>query len=215
MSAAKPTKKQILKAKSDFENQRKKAVETLLWETVASTAGTGTDADGGAGAKPSRSSGAERRPRDLLNDFPPFKKYSPPAKEGEKQEDIEIFFTALDTPSWTAEVETACFNITKTNMKDIYDTASGAGKWKWNDTKKRSELFVPEMRFIIARLKGETEDKPGEIVGFLAFKPEMFDSLDVFYVYEVHTTERVRRKGLGQRLMQIGELIARKNGLHR
>lgn len=200
--AEKPSKKQILKAKADFEALRKKAVDTLLWEQVPATGGEG------------KSAAPALRPRDLLADFAPFRKFNTAVKEGDgaasspEENEIEISFTAMGLPSWTPAVETAVFEITKKNMKDIYDTASGSGKWKWNDTKKRGELFVPELRFIVATLKST-----GEVVGFLAFRLDLIGDYEVFYVMEVHTTDRVRRKGLGQRLMQIGELIARKNGL--
>jgi GNAT superfamily N-acetyltransferase len=146
---------------------------------------------------------AEDVPRDLLKDFVPFQRFS----AGDNVTRIE--FSAPGHASWTAESEAFVFDLTKRNMQPVYDTASGAG-WKWNDTKKRGELFSPETRYLLARDAGSSE-----LLGFLAFRLELEDDLEVLYVYELQVVEVARRRGLGKHMMQVAELMARKNGLQR
>ena len=67
--------------------------------------------------------------------------------------DIILEFTAPSMPSWSTENEEWMFELTKRNMKTLYDESAKKcyQEWKWNDAKKRAEMFSLETRFIIAR----------------------------------------------------------------
>lgn len=138
--------------------------------------------------------------RNLVDGFGPFCSFS----SGDLN--AKIFFTAPGHPSWTPELEKYIFDLTKANMESIYNSASGP-RWRWNDAKKRGELYDTLTRYFVA-----AHAETGEPLGFLAFRLELEDAFEVLYVYELQTGASARRKGLGQRLMQLAELVSRKNG---
>jgi len=78
--------------------------------------------------------------------------------------DLVLEFTALGMPTWTSQIEEWVFELTKRNMKTLYEETAKKGfrDWRWSDSKKKEELFAPESRFIIAR---EREQTIGEAVG--------------------------------------------------
>lgn len=80
--------------------------------------------------------------------------------------DLVLEFTALGMPTWTSQIEEWVFELTKRNMKTLYEETAKKGfrDWRWSDSKKREELFAPESRFIIAR---EREQTKGEAAGLL------------------------------------------------
>jgi len=78
--------------------------------------------------------------------------------------DLVLEFTALGMPTWTSQIEEWVFELTKRNMKTLYEETAKKGfrDWRWSDSRKREELFAPESRFIIAR---EREQTKGEAAG--------------------------------------------------
>ena len=137
--------------------------------------------------------------RDLLSEFAAFQTYAAGGTS------IHISFSCPVMPSWTPELESAIFDLTKSNMRALYDAAGP--HWKWNDSKKRGELYSEVNRCLVAR------DAAGALLGFLNFRLLLEGHYEILYVYELQVAESAQRKGIGQRLMQLAELIARKNGL--
>jgi N-alpha-acetyltransferase 40 len=97
----------------------------------------------------------------------------------------------------------ACFDLLKANMEQHYVTSYG----KWSDKAKLAELKSDAARFLLVR------DASGKLVGFVHLRFEWEADDLVLYVMEIQLDGSVRRKGLGKRLMQTLELIARKAGL--
>lgn len=172
---SKPTKKALQKAKSDFEQTRKKHLDAVLWE------------------KPGVA-------RNLVDGLGPFCSFT----SGDLN--AKISFTSPGHATWTPEIEKFVFDLTKANMEDTYNAAPGP-RWRWNDAKKRGELYDTLTRYFVA-----SNAETGEPLAFLAFRLELEDGFEVLYVYELQAGPSARRKGLGQRLMQLAELMARKNG---
>jgi GNAT superfamily N-acetyltransferase len=140
---------------------------------------------------------SDGRPKNPLIDFSLFTKYDRNGLE------IELSFTAPTDESWSAAVEKEIFEVAKANMQKLYDAAPG---WSWGDAKKLAELRDPKARYVLARNKSE-----GKLVAFSAFRFLIEDDFDVLYLFELQLTPLVQGKGLGRFLMQLTELIARKN----
>ena len=100
-------------------------------------------------------------------------------------------------------------------MEPVYnDEAAGPG-WRWSDARKRGELFDRETRFLVARAEEEAGGGGGggELLAFLALRLHCEGEFEALYVYELQAASSARRRGIGKRLMQLAELIARRNGL--
>jgi ribosomal protein S18 acetylase RimI-like enzyme len=84
--------------------------------------------------------------------------------------DIILEFTAPSMPSWSTENEEWIFELTKRNMKTLYDESAKKGyqEWKWNDAKKRAEIFSLESRFIIARERIQTLTNTTNIISTIS-----------------------------------------------
>ena len=141
-------------------------------------------------------------PKNVLAPFLPFTKFD------RADQDLEIMFTSTEHPTWTPAIEKFAFDITKANMRELY---AATPAWGWNDSRKRSELFDSDSRFLIVRQRGEG----GAPVAFAMFRFLIEGDADVLYVFELQLTDGVQRKGLGKHLMQLMELIARKNEMQR
>lgn len=97
----------------------------------------------------------------------------------------------------------ACFALLKRNMEQHYVTSYG----EWSDKAKLAELKHADARYLLVR------DAEQRLVGFCHVRFEWEQNDIVLYVMEIQLDEPVRRRGLGKRLMQMLELIARKNNL--
>lgn len=82
---------------------------------------------------------------------------------------------------------------------------------EWNEEDKQEHLVEDAARFLVAR------DSTGTIVAFLHFRftlhGEMADEMEgqcCLFVYDLHITPSLQRRGLGRHLMCMAELIARK-----
>ena len=142
-------------------------------------------------------SDAEGKPKNVLADFAPFAKFDRNGLE------VDILHTSMEDASWNEDIEKFIFDLTKSNMHDLYVAAPD---WGWNDKKKKAELFSSEMRFLIAKQRSD-----GAPIGFVAFTFVLEEEYDALYVFELQLTNEAQRKGLGRHLMQIMELAARKN----
>jgi hypothetical protein len=138
-------------------------------------------------------------PHNVLADFAPFSKYD---RNGL---DVELIFTAPGHASWTEALATFVFDLAKSNMQALYEAAP---EWGWKDARKRAELLDTDARYVIARSRAD-----GQPLAYVHFRFLLEGEFDVLYVYELQTAPAAQRKGLGKFLMQLMELIARKNGM--
>lgn len=97
-----------------------------------------------------------------------------------------------------------CFALLKGNMEQHYVQSYG----EWADRAKLAELKHSDARFVLVR-----DAASGALLGFVHLRFEWEKHDLVLYVMEIQLAEPVRRKGLGKRLMQTLELVARKAGL--
>ena len=88
-------------------------------------------------------------------------------------------------------------------MKDMYIDNG----WGWKDGEKRNEHRDEMARFLIAKSE---DDK---ILGFTHFRFLLEGNYEVLYIYELQVAAAGRRHGLGKHMMQICELMARKNAM--
>eukprot|EP01119_Soliformovum_irregulare_P009538 TRINITY_DN2294_c0_g1_i1.p1 TRINITY_DN2294_c0_g1~~TRINITY_DN2294_c0_g1_i1.p1 ORF type:complete len:146 (-),score=50.62 TRINITY_DN2294_c0_g1_i1:17-454(-) len=82
--------------------------------------------------------------------------------------------------------------------------------WGWDDAAKKRELKAENARYIIIH-----EKESRRPMGFVHFQFSMEESMDrpdreTLYCWEIQLEEDVRGKGLGKFLMQLLELIGRK-----
>ena len=144
--------------------------------------------------------------RDVLADFAAFTRFD---RNGL---DADIFFTSPGSPRWSSALEIFALEVTERNMRSLYESAKG---WGWDSDAKRAELQSPENRYLVARARGVDANgaDAGDFLGFVSFRFVSEAALDVLYVYELQLAAQAQRKGLGKFLMQLCELIARKQGM--
>uniref|UniRef100_A0A2P2LKX8 N-alpha-acetyltransferase 40 n=1 Tax=Rhizophora mucronata TaxID=61149 RepID=A0A2P2LKX8_RHIMU len=102
-------------------------------------------------------------------------------------------------------------NLLKVNMEEVYGP-----KWPTEEKVKRREMVSPEAHYIFVH---EASDAgvgvlgldERRLVGFVQFRFTLEEELPVLYVYEIQLERSVRGKGLGEFLMQLIVLIARKS----
>lgn len=129
--------------------------------------------------------------RDVLVDFAPFTKYD--------RHDLDLQIAFHSAESFQTKYSKAAFDLLKGNMHQHYIDAN----WGWNDAEKQRELSEAEARFLVVTEKEE-------FMGFCHFRFLIEGDVEALYIYEVQIDDRFRRKGVGKRLMQILELVARK-----
>lgn len=133
---------------------------------------------------------AAHRQEDPMSSLQPFKSYT---RNGLN---VKLECTlALNLPS---DVIDWAFNLTKKNMKMLYDHSD----LKWRDREKREELTDEMAWYLLAR------NEEGYPVAFIHFRFDLDDNIEVLYCYEIQLEKDVRRKGLGKFMMQILELLA-------
>ena len=136
------SKKALAKARTAYENARAAALRALLF--------------------------ADAAPRNLLAPFAALA--SAPLAAGAGP--VRVTFTApsmvvvgdgcgegqgasASSEAWTPELEAWTLDLTRRNMRQLYDGA-GDARWAWSDARKRGELFDADTRYLIARADGST-----------------------------------------------------------
>jgi ribosomal protein S18 acetylase RimI-like enzyme len=117
---------------------------------------------------------------------------------------VDVKITFAHGAQLDAGVVDECFAMLKRNMEQHYVTSYG----EWSDKLKRAELNHADARYLLVR-----DAATGALVGFCHVRFEWEEHDVVLYVMEIQLEDSVRRRGLGKRLMQTLELIARKNAL--
>ncbi|XP_044466960.1 N-alpha-acetyltransferase 40 [Mangifera indica] len=101
-------------------------------------------------------------------------------------------------------------NLLKVNMEGPFGS-----EWPTEEKVKRREMVALEARYIFVREGDPPNASAGEdkapIVGFVHYRFTLEEEVPVLYVYELQLESHLQRKGLGKFLMQLIELIARKN----
>ncbi|CAN6577756.1 unnamed protein product [Malus baccata var. baccata] len=154
--------------------------------------------------------------KDHLSAFPAFRRY--------QTNRLSAFLESGRGDKLSSSVKHYIQNLLKANMEGLYGS-----EWPVEERVKRREMVAPEARYIFVReasnasasemsTMSEQEstsascvEKRGPMVGFVHFRFVIEEELPVLYVYELQLEPRVQGKGLGKFLMQLIELIARKN----
>ena len=156
-----------------------------------------------------------------------------PASENDKPEaataaaaPIElVYHTRASLPAAWKE---PLFALFETNMAEQYKS-----NWGYREGEKRSEIFAPESRYLVAvqpapsstrttRKEGDEQEQqqqqqqqkqgPGTPVGFVHLRFVLDDDEEppvaVLYVYEIQLAPSVQRQGLGARMMEVVESMA-------
>ncbi|GAB2225831.1 hypothetical protein Droror1_Dr00021598 [Drosera rotundifolia] len=103
--------------------------------------------------------------------------------------------------------------LLKLNMERHYGM-----EWKIEERVKYREMLAPEARYIFAldttfaekSILFPTKGSEDTIVGFVHYRFTMEEEVPVLYLYELQLVPHVQGKGLGEFMMQLLELIARK-----
>ena len=138
---------------------------------------------------------AEGTVKNTLEDFAAFKKYN--------RNGLDIFIEFTSGATMDEDTKTRTYEVLKENMKQMYDKSG----WGWNNRKKMKEHTDPDARFLIAR------NVEGEVIGFTHFRFLIEHNKEVLYIFELQVAINGRRCGLGRHMMQICELMARKNSM--
>ena len=194
-------KKEALAAELKDEQALKQVIRSALYqqhEAASSEAG-------GEGEKSEPLEGKvqdEAAPKNVLLDFAPFCKYD--------RRDIDVALEFSTAQQMSGEDAEFVFNLCKTNMEGMYQDSAGIGEHcGWSSASKRAELMDDDARHIIVR----SNDGMGTPVGFAHFRFVIEGAYPVLYVYEVQLVADMQRRGLGKHIMQVMELVARKNGM--
>lgn len=77
------------------------------------------------------------------------------------------------------------YRVRKLHLTAVEELYKASPDWGWSDKKKKAELFVPEMRFLIARARSDAT-----LLGFVAFTCLLEGEYDVSYVWELQVRAR-------------------------
>ena len=101
-----------------------------------------------------------------------------------------------------------CFDLVETTSAAAYKGSSKG----WSGIKKRKEMRLLDMKFLLLKPVYETTDT-GSVEGFLSFMITIEDERDVVYIYELHLQEDLQGKGAGKWMMSHVEAIGRRAGM--
>ena len=108
----------------------------------------------------------------------------------------------------------ASLNLIELTSSDAYKK-SAVG---WSRVKKRKEMKLLDMRYILVCRERSTKDNEKSegqsiVEGFLSFMVTYEDGMEVIYCYEIHLAPSLQKKGLGKRLFRLYEEIGRNVGV--
>ncbi|KAA8541423.1 hypothetical protein F0562_025386 [Nyssa sinensis] len=154
--------------------------------------------------------------KDRLASFPPFRHYN--------RDGLSVYLESGHGDKLSSPLKQYIQNLLKANMEDLYGS-----EWPAEEKVKRREMVAPEACYIFVheasyannvqmspmvereRIFTNCVDDRGPIVGFVHYRFTIEEEIPVLYVYELQLEPHVQGKGLGKFLMQLLELIARKN----
>ncbi|KAL8942319.1 MAG: hypothetical protein Q9211_001436 [Gyalolechia sp. 1 TL-2023] len=103
-----------------------------------------------------------------------------------------------------------CFNLIASSSANAY-AASSVG---WSPNKKRKEMKLPDLRYLLLVNRSAQETDP-HVQGFLSFMLTYEDGHEVVYCYELHLAQRLQRQGLGRHLMSLMEKAGSNAGVEK
>lgn len=154
--------------------------------------------------------------KDHLASFPPFCQYD--------RKGLSVYLESGFGEQLSSPLKTYIQNLLKVNMEGPYGS-----EWTMEEKVKRREMVAPEARYIFVRespnavlnensVKAENKmtcshwmGDGDRVVGFVHYRFIVEEDIPVIYVYELQLESCAQGKGLGKFLMQLIELIARKN----
>lgn len=105
---------------------------------------------------------------------------------------------------------TACFRLIEMTSAEAYKLSSPEG---WSPAKKKREMRLPDLRYLILKRKrGLGSDEKEIVEGFASFMITYEDRHEVVYCYEIHLLPYLQDKGLGRYLIEIVEAFGRNIG---
>ncbi|XP_020593880.1 N-alpha-acetyltransferase 40 isoform X2 [Phalaenopsis equestris] len=135
---------------------------------------------------------------------------------------LSVYFNSGFGDQLSSSIKKYIQNLLKVNMEGPYGQ-----DWPREEKVKRREMVAPEARYIFVRESsnvvhddsyfkenGRMNCWTGDgdpLVGFVHYRFIAEEDIPVLYVYELQLDTCARGKGLGKFLMQLIELIARKN----
>ncbi|KAJ4961921.1 hypothetical protein NE237_021831 [Protea cynaroides] len=153
--------------------------------------------------------------KDHLLSFQPFRQYD--------RSGLFLYLESGSGEHLSSPMKRYIQSLLKVNMEGSYGP-----EWPTEEKVKRREMVAPEACYIFVRAPNaginkmsRTEEMEvtctrymGEgdsVVGFVQYRFIVEEEVPVLYVYELQLEPRVQGRGLGKFLMQLIELIARKN----
>ncbi|KAI9894924.1 MAG: hypothetical protein M1814_000144 [Vezdaea aestivalis] len=131
---------------------------------------------------------------DIINSYMRLRN-NPIGQRFELLSDVENGRLSLSLPKQLSELDfNACFSIIESTSRDTYK-ASSVG---WSASKKRKEMKLPDMRYLLLNVSGH-------VVAFLSFMVTFEDGIEVIYCYELHVDSNWRDRGIGKVLMDVME----------
>lgn len=158
--------------------------------------------------------------KDHLSDFPAFVKF--------ERNGISVTLESNKGSFLSSSLKQYILDLLKINMKSTYGI-----EWHEEEKAKRRGVIAADTLYIIARLNevevckeeravdGDIHNKESSlwkgsgapVVAFVQYRFVVEEELPVLYLYEIQLEKVVQSKGLGKFLMQLLELIARKNNM--
>ncbi|XP_068663731.1 uncharacterized protein [Aristolochia californica] len=154
--------------------------------------------------------------KDHLVSFQPFRHYD--------RNGLSVYLESGSGDKLSSPIKQYIQKLLKVNMEGPYGS-----EWPTEEKVKRREMVATEARYVFVRESSKQSDDEipskvegkdshvlwmGEgdpLVGFVHYRFIVEEEIPVVYVYELQLESCVQGKGLGKFLMQLIELIARKN----
>lgn len=111
----------------------------------------------------------------------------------------------------TSSLLDQCLQLVKTTSADDYRNS----EIKWSLSKKRKEMLLPDMRYVILYTTGDKTPTDLTVVGFVSFMVTYEDGYEVIYCYEIHLSEAWQGNNIGKKLMNAVEEIGRRVGVEK
>ncbi|KAG0604358.1 hypothetical protein M758_10G165900 [Ceratodon purpureus] len=144
---------------------------------------------------------------DPILEFPTFRTYN--------RNGLNVMLEAGSGDAITDSTKQCMEKLLMMNMEVLF----GPHEWPAEENMKRWEMVSPEARYIFARkspVPGEADSSASfsdPVVAFVHFRFGLEHEVPVLYIYETQLEKSVQGKGLGKFLMQLLELVARKNNM--
>ncbi|RHZ62805.1 N-terminal L-serine N(alpha)-acetyltransferase NAT4 [Aspergillus thermomutatus] len=120
-----------------------------------------------------------------------------------------------------AEEFNACFNLVEQTSAEAYRKSS----WGWSAARKRNEMLLPDMKYLIQRrsrlgppevtMANGISFQREELLAFLSFMVTYEDGKEVIYCYELHVVPKAQGQGIGMHLLELLRSIGLKIGLEK